>query len=257
MKSFLRCCSKKHPLFEGALRDWILYHPHVLEIESISSVIEEKYPFVLSESNASVNASIAPINSSITASRFSVDRIALSFSPAELARQLCLVDSRLFRAIRPRELLNAVWSKRGLKHLSVNLITFIRHINCVVYFFMTSILLQSQKNDRARALSHAISVAAELFELNNFTSCYGVLASLANVCVHRLQDSWKLVSEKNIKTLTGLKEATNQSNSFAKYRKIEASVQASGTVHSASRDAHGGFDCNFRRKRSGKRLGTD
>ncbi len=57
-------------------------------------------------------------------------------SPVEIARQLTLLDHKIYSSIQPKEFLNQAWSKEALKDRAPNLRGLIRRSNDVGIFFV-------------------------------------------------------------------------------------------------------------------------
>jgi hypothetical protein len=223
--------------FREVLLDWVVFHPHVVENPAVRERLAKIPGDIVAEAqlrrpNAAKPVLVA-LRGGVVPSKVSVDRLLLSYPPKELARQLCLIDSGLFRKIGAREFLNSAWSKREHKHLAANLLEFIRHVNCVVEFLVSSILLQEKKHDRARALAQTIDLGAELCRLDNYASTFAVVAALSNAAISRLENSWALLEEAHRSALAELKVATDFSHSFQVYRTREAAVRGPCIPHLA------------------------
>ena len=116
--------------------------------------------------------------------------------PAEIARQLTMLDFKLFEKIKPLELVNQAWVKPKYSHQAKNILHYAERMNTLTRWAATSILAQKGKSDRAQLISDFIHVADELYKLNNFSSFIAVINALEGSAISRLQSSWnKVISE--------------------------------------------------------------
>jgi hypothetical protein len=141
----------------------------------------------------------------------------LDFDPLELARQFTIIESRLFCAIQPEELLAQQWTKKkdskahnvkAMSTLSTDLANLVAD----------TILHLEDAKKRAVIIKQWVKVAAKCFELNNYDSLMAIICSLNSSMVLRLKRTWDLVSTKTKARLNELKAVTDVGRNHAVLR---------------------------------------
>ncbi|KAF1986609.1 ras guanine-nucleotide exchange protein-like protein [Aulographum hederae CBS 113979] len=141
----------------------------------------------------------------------------LDFDPLELARQFTIIESRIFCAIGPEELLASEWTKkhdskavhvRAMSTLSTDL------ANLVV----DTILHHEEMKKRSIVLKQWIKIACKCLELNNYDSLMAIVCSLNSSMVLRLRKTWEVLSQKNKNRFDDLKAIVDVSRNYAVLR---------------------------------------
>ena len=57
----------------------------------------------------------------------------LTMDEAEVARQLTLIESEIYCAIKPKEILDGAWNKKGKEEAAPHIIALIQHFNNVQF----------------------------------------------------------------------------------------------------------------------------
>jgi hypothetical protein len=125
----------------------------------------------------------------------------------EVARQMTLIESELFRRIEPKECLGNAFGKKNKAELAPNIITSVNHFNRVSRVIVAWILSEEDVKRRSHILKKVIELAHELRLLNNYNGVNEVISGLGNAAVHRLKKTWELVptqTEKLYKELEAL-----------------------------------------------------
>jgi hypothetical protein len=141
----------------------------------------------------------------------------LDFDPLELARQLTIIESRLFCDIQPEELLalestkKKVSKARNVKAMST-LSTDLANL------VADTILHLEDAKKRAVIIKQWVKVAAKCLELNNYDSLMAIICSLNSSMVMRLKRTWELVSAKTKARLDELKSVTDVGRNYAVLR---------------------------------------
>ncbi|KAF1849847.1 ras guanine-nucleotide exchange protein Cdc25p [Cucurbitaria berberidis CBS 394.84] len=141
----------------------------------------------------------------------------LDFDPLELARQFTIIESRLFCAIQPEELLALEWTKKGdskahnvkaMSTLSTDLANLVAD----------TILHLEDAKKRSIMIKQWVKIAAKCLELNNYDSLMAIICSLNSSMVTRLKRTWELVSAKTKARLDELKTITDVGRNYAVLR---------------------------------------
>lgn len=131
----------------------------------------------------------------------------LTLHPIEIARQLTLIESELYRAVRPSELVGSVWTKEDIKHLtSPNLLKMIHHTNKITLWFEKSMLEYPNLEERVAVLNRLIDILTIFQELNNFNGILEVVSAINSSPIFRLQHTFAELSVRRSQTLEEAKE---------------------------------------------------
>ncbi|XP_046847821.1 son of sevenless homolog 2-like isoform X2 [Xenia sp. Carnegie-2017] len=131
----------------------------------------------------------------------------LTLHPIEIARQLTIIESELYRAVQPSELVGSVWTKDAVKHqTSPNLLKLIKHSNTITYWFMKSLLEMENLEERVAILSRIVDILMVFQELNNFSGVMQVLSCMESAAINRLQHTFVELSEKRKSAIDAAKE---------------------------------------------------
>lgn len=120
----------------------------------------------------------------------------LDIHPEEIARQLTIMDSSLFKKIKLKEFLNLGWTKEDKKIRSPGILTMINSFNHISNWVSTEIIRFKDMKQRALAIIRFIVAAQKCYELNNFNGIMEIVASLQNSAIHRLYNTWEMIPLK-------------------------------------------------------------
>ncbi|KAJ1560088.1 hypothetical protein HK405_008279 [Cladochytrium tenue] len=148
----------------------------------------------------------------------------LEVDPLEIARQLTIIESKVYNRIQPVELLSKAWSGKQ-SDVAVNIKAMIAMSNQVSGWVSQSVLSEWDQQKRKRLLMHFIAIAEKCCTLNNFNTLMSVLAALNTAPIHRLKRTWDLVPARSMSALTTLRETMDSTKNFSRYR---------DTLHSAN-----------------------
>lgn len=141
----------------------------------------------------------------------------LDFDPMELARQFTIIESKLFCAIQPEELLALEWTKKkdskahnvkAMSTLSTDLANLVAD----------TILNLEDAKKRAIVIKQWVKIAVKCLELHNYDSLMAIICSLNSSMVMRLKRTWELVSAKTKARLDELKAITDVGRNYAVLR---------------------------------------
>eukprot|EP00056_Hartaetosiga_gracilis_P003208 m.60965 g.60965 ORF g.60965 m.60965 type:complete len:1082 (+) comp11369_c0_seq2:121-3366(+) len=114
----------------------------------------------------------------------------LEFHPVELARQLTLIDSKLYRAINASELVDAAWTRDDRDAKAPNVMAFMHHFNHISNWVRRSVMEMENLEERTLVLLYFLEMFCRLRKLNNFSSLMALHAGLQSSGVIRLKKSW-------------------------------------------------------------------
>ncbi|GAB7345476.1 hypothetical protein MBLNU457_3803t1 [Dothideomycetes sp. NU457] len=140
----------------------------------------------------------------------------VDFDALEIARQLTLLDCRLFCAIHPTELLASIASRKEAKAPRVSAITLMS--TNLTNLVTLSILSTQDLRKRTSIIKQWTLIANGCLGLQNYDTLMAIMSSLQSSTVVRLKQTWNLVSPRTISLLDYLKDVVNLSRNYASLR---------------------------------------
>ena len=162
---------------------------------------------------------VPPTELMIPDEKKSPHRLLMEWDDDEIARQLTLIDYRLFSAIRPREMMNQAWLKSKLMHRAPNMIRMTRRAPRISMWVGHSVLSEETPEKRAQICEKFVRIAVKLKEFHNYNSLAGVVAGLVASYVSRLSKTFACMSSGARDKLKELETFVDPSGSFQRYRK--------------------------------------
>lgn len=145
----------------------------------------------------------------------------LDIDPLEAARQLCLVEQELYRAIRPRECLNQAWNHKTQKETAApNVLAMIRRFNRVSSWVTTTVVKKDTVEERSKVLQRMIVIAQHCRELHNYNAVQEILSGLSASPCHRLKHTWAALDQKTNQTLANLRKDLSNDCNFQSLRNV-------------------------------------
>ncbi|XP_065178770.1 uncharacterized protein LOC135809364 [Sycon ciliatum] len=144
-----------------------------------------------------------------------------AFEPEEIARQMSLIDFKIYSTILPHEFLNQCWAKPKYKDRAVNLLRMIDRMNTVTFWVATTILSQKDKYGRAKRITSFLQIAEQLHKMKNYLTMMSVLSGLQHSSIMRLKKTYDKVDKKHMKVLTELCELIIPGKNFRQLRELQ------------------------------------
>ncbi|KII89445.1 hypothetical protein PLICRDRAFT_41098 [Plicaturopsis crispa FD-325 SS-3] len=136
--------------------------------------------------------------------------------PAELARQLTLMESQLYQKIRPLE-----WLQRAREQAtganSGNIAQFTQTFDRMANWVTDCILSKSTVRGRAAVVKYFIGVADLCRSIHNFSTMVAISSGLTSTPIRRLQKTWELVSVRYTMQLSACEVITDPHRNFSNY----------------------------------------
>ncbi|KAL0077687.1 ras guanine nucleotide exchange factor domain-containing protein, partial [Phycomyces blakesleeanus] len=144
----------------------------------------------------------------------------LELDALEMARQLTIMDFKLYNRIKPVECLDKNWGKGDSEHIAVNVKASIEYSNQVTAWVTDSILSKDDVRKRAVVVKHWVVIAEKCRLLNNYNTCMAILSSFDNSSVGRLRRTWELMNARTNQTLASIRRLMGANRNFTEYRDI-------------------------------------
>ncbi|KAI6361449.1 hypothetical protein MCOR25_006485 [Pyricularia grisea] len=145
----------------------------------------------------------------------------LDIDVIEFARQLTIIESRLYAKIKPTECLNKTWQKKqgeGEPEPAPNVKALILHSNQMTNWVAEMILAQSDVKKRVVVIRHFVAVADRCRMLNNFSTLTSIISALGTAPIARLKRTWDIVPAKAQATLESMRKLMASTKNFGEYR---------------------------------------
>ncbi|KAF1978771.1 ras GEF [Bimuria novae-zelandiae CBS 107.79] len=145
----------------------------------------------------------------------------LDIDPTEFARQLTIIESRLYGKIRPTECLNKTWQKKlapGEPDPASNVKALILHSNQLTNWVAQMILTQQDVKRRVIVIKHFVNVAEKCRLLNNFSTLTSIISALGTAPIARLNRTWQAVNARSMTTLENMRKLMGSTKNFTDYR---------------------------------------
>ncbi|KZT56335.1 ras GEF [Calocera cornea HHB12733] len=144
--------------------------------------------------------------------------------PVELARQLTIMESRLFNRVHPTECLERGKDKPATSLAEDNIKAIIHMSNQLAAWVTDSVLAKDEVKRRAAVIRFWISVAEQCKRLKNFSTMAALTAGLNGPPIRRLRRSWEQVHTRANDTLADLEKTIDSGRNFAEYRRLLATI---------------------------------
>ncbi|PMD12504.1 cell division control protein-like protein Cdc25 [Hyaloscypha hepaticicola] len=145
----------------------------------------------------------------------------LDIDVTEFARQLTIVESKLYGKIKPTECLNKTWQKKvgeGDPEPAPNVKALILHSNQLTNWVAEMILTQLDVKKRVVVIKHFVLVADKCRQLNNYSTLTSIISALGTAPIHRLKRTWDQVPQKTLTVLESMRRLMGSTKNFGEYR---------------------------------------
>ena len=141
--------------------------------------------------------------------------------PTEFARQLTIIESRLYGKIKPQECLNKIWQKKVPtqdNEPAANVKALILHSNRLTNWVAEMILAQGEPKKRANVIKHFVAVADKCQGTYNFSTLVSIISALGTAPIHRLTRTWSALNKNTANVLERMRKLMHSTKNFAQYR---------------------------------------
>ncbi|KAM0334052.1 hypothetical protein ACHAQA_001072 [Verticillium albo-atrum] len=145
----------------------------------------------------------------------------LDIDVTEFARQLTIIESRLYGKIKPTECLNKTWQKKigdGDPEPAPNVKLLILHSNQMTNWVAEMILAQMDVKKRVVVIKHFVAVADKCRSLNNFSTLTSIISALGTAPIARLKRTWDQVPQRTQGVLENMRRLMASTKNFGEYR---------------------------------------
>eukprot|EP01091_Cochliopodium_minus_P009358 TRINITY_DN2293_c0_g1_i1.p1 TRINITY_DN2293_c0_g1~~TRINITY_DN2293_c0_g1_i1.p1 ORF type:complete len:664 (-),score=214.51 TRINITY_DN2293_c0_g1_i1:76-2067(-) len=140
--------------------------------------------------------------------------------PLEIARQLALIEFKLFESIKPCEFFRCAWSKKNAQETAPNVMAMTKFFNQVSFWLATEIVQTPNLEKRVEIVTRMIQLGEYSLSLNNYNGLMEIYCALSMSPISRLKDTWSLVPESYIQKYNGFAYLLKQNQNYKNYRSI-------------------------------------
>lgn len=142
----------------------------------------------------------------------------VDFDDLEVARQLTILESRIYCAITPVELVGQEFSKKMGVSLATNVKAMSAASTDIAGWVADSILSETEQKKRTQVLKHWIKVGERCAQINNFNSLMAIMCALNSSTISRLKRTWDGLTRSQRTSLDHLRSITDHQRNYAVYR---------------------------------------
>jgi len=142
----------------------------------------------------------------------------MEIPPFELARQLCILDYRLFKVTKIQEYYHANWT-RDVDSATTNLNRARTHFSEVRDWVAGKVLEESAAGSvqKGKVISGFIRLMEYLRTLNNYNAVMQIFTALNSPAVAKLKKAWSSVPEKSITIYNNIAQLMNSKKNYHNY----------------------------------------
>ncbi|TPX41838.1 hypothetical protein SeLEV6574_g05899 [Synchytrium endobioticum] len=204
------------------------YKGHAEQIQHIISYEMALAEGFLKRKGAAVSLSVEspttpvePVQQSIAKVRELLTAFDLmSYKAKNIAQQLTLTDSQMFRAIKPEEFAIFLWGDKSVEG-GRPLQEYIERFNRIGYWVGTIVCSYEQSGKRTEAIEKFIKIGKRCLDLQNFNSAMAIFSGLNTIAVSRLKKSWANVSSRVMSLYKELEDTLSYRGNYKAYRDLE------------------------------------
>lgn len=149
----------------------------------------------------------------------------LELHPLEVARQLTLIEFKIFEKINTSELSHQVWNKKNAKEIAPNVTALIERCNEIAYWVATEIVMTPNMKQRVSVLTRFIAIAEICYEFRNWNTLMELMVGLNLGCITRLKKTWEALPKHASVAFDQLSKVTSASQNYVHYREALATKE--------------------------------
>lgn len=140
--------------------------------------------------------------------------IFFAIDPDTLVQQFCLIDDQMYKQVRPHVLCKNFKSPTNSNCLN----RIIQRYNFLTYYFILTIILQRDNNEKAKIIQKFLEIAEKCEKYKNFQSLLTVCNALSHLLVLRFKKAWELLSPAAKKLDERIKDLVCFNKNYKKLR---------------------------------------
>ncbi|KAL9646978.1 hypothetical protein ABK040_013834 [Willaertia magna] len=146
-------------------------------------------------------------------SPFEIKFELLDWPTIEIARQMTLIESKLFRKIEPKEFFGGAWADEYKQELAPTLCSIAERTNNVSFWVRNKILNESNIETRRKIMKKFVDILRELKEMRNYMSILEITSAFNSAEIHRLKRTKEILTRQDLELI---EECSNLVNNNSK-----------------------------------------
>ncbi|CAO1630755.1 unnamed protein product [Parajaminaea phylloscopi] len=142
----------------------------------------------------------------------------LEFDPQELARQLTIMESKIFCSILPEELLGQEFSKSAGQSSAVHVKQMSALTTKITGWVTECILNEEDAKKRTQVVKHFIKLGDRLHQIKNYNALFAIQSGLNASTILRLRKTWDGVPSKYHNLMEEQRRVMEHTRNFSAYR---------------------------------------
>ncbi|KAJ6254870.1 guanine nucleotide exchange factor [Anaeramoeba flamelloides] len=147
----------------------------------------------------------------------------------EVARQLTLLQFKLYSKLRTSELLIRNDLETTNKHKVINLTRLKEYFNRLVGYFATEILNPKKSKHRIKVMMRLIKIGEHLNSIKNYEALAAIITAFNLPPIKRLEQTIEEIPKNSLKTLSDLQSIVNKKNNYQNLSKIMKNIWEQNT----------------------------
>lgn len=148
----------------------------------------------------------------------SVGPHVLEFDPLELARQVTIMESKVFCSILPEELLGQEFSKSNGQSSSVHVKQMASFNTKITGWVTECVLGEEDAKKRTQVVKHFIKVGDKMLALKNYNALFAIQSGLNASTILRLRKTWDGLPTKYHNLMEEQRRVMEHTRNFSAYR---------------------------------------
>jgi hypothetical protein len=173
-----------------------------------------------SDMNSGLNSAGVIFSSGVRSFVFSAD----NGEARRVAQALTVISYELYKTLSAKDFVGQAWKKDS--DSSNGVVRLIDRYNEISNWVATLVLIADSERKRVHAIKFFISVADELFRMQNFEVSSSVIGGLQAAPVDRLRATWSSVSASRMQRYEALRTVFSGKNNWRAYREVLAAASA-------------------------------
>lgn len=144
----------------------------------------------------------------------------LDIPAEEIARHFAAREWKMWHSIRKNEFLPGAWTCAEKEKKAPHIVKMIRASNERTNWTIWEILARNDLHERGLVINHLVSIMDYSLKLQNYNGVMEIYAGLQSVAIHRLRNTWDLLTRKNADVMARIEKLWDAEGNWANFREV-------------------------------------